>query len=686
MLTILSVLMVVGLVLPVSAEGTSPATKEIPVKFLLNDGTGVAGAVNVTVTEGESKELSTAKLQEMADSLGLGLELIDKENGITLEYSHPFAIVAVKKSEVAAPATKEIPVKFMLTGSNVAGVVNVTVTEGETKELSPVDLQNMLDSLGLGLELRNKEVGITLEYANPYAMVFVKESETPAPASKNVPIKFMTGGSTPAGVIDVTVGKDETKTLRAVDLQVLADSLNLGLELLDKEGSVEIKFDTPEVRVYCKKIETEAPANKTIPVKFMTDGTTVVGTKYVTVAEGEEGVLSAAALQVLADSLGLELLDKEQSLTYTYNSSEIRVLVKKSETPAPANKNIPVKFMTDGTTVVGTKFVTVAEGEEVTLRPADLQVLLDSISLELGYKLELVNNDQNTVVQYNNSEVRVIVKKVETPAPANKEIPIKFMTDGTTVAGTRYVTVAEGEEGVLTATALQVLADSLGLELLDKEQSVVYTYNTPEIRVFVKKAENPAPANKNITIKFMTDGTTVAGTANVTVAEGETLTLRAIDLQVLADSLDLGLELVNNEQIVTIDFNTSEVRVLVKKIEAPAPGHKNLPIKFMTDGSTVVGTRYFTVVEGEETELKASALKVLADSLAEELGYELELLNNEQSVYINYNTSEVRVLVKKVEAEPTPTPTPTPAPTPAAKPQASNSGSSSTYIVNTSTK
>ena len=48
MLTILSVLMVVGLVLPVSAEGTSPATKEIPVKFLLNDGTGVAGAVNVT--------------------------------------------------------------------------------------------------------------------------------------------------------------------------------------------------------------------------------------------------------------------------------------------------------------------------------------------------------------------------------------------------------------------------------------------------------------------------------------------------------------------------------------------------------------------------------------------------------------------------------------------------------------
>ena len=86
MLTILSVLMVVGLVLPVSAEGTSPATKEIQVRFSLNDGTGVAGAVNVTVTEGESKELSTAKLQEMADSLGLGLELIDKEKGITLEY------------------------------------------------------------------------------------------------------------------------------------------------------------------------------------------------------------------------------------------------------------------------------------------------------------------------------------------------------------------------------------------------------------------------------------------------------------------------------------------------------------------------------------------------------------------------------------------------------------------------
>ena len=191
----------------------------------------------------------------------------------------------------------------------------------------------------------------------------------------------------------------------------------------------------------------------------MTDGTTVVGTRQVTVAEGETLTLNAAALAVLVPE-GYELQNKDQSVNVTYNTAEVRVLVSKIEVPAPANKNVPIKFMTDGTTVVGTREVTVAEGEEVVLNGAALAVLAPE-----GY--ELVNKDQSVKVNFNTKEVRVLVSKIEVPAPANKNVPIKFMTDGTTVVGTREVTVAEGETLTLNAAALAVLVPE-GYELAEQ--------------------------------------------------------------------------------------------------------------------------------------------------------------------------------------------------------------------------
>ena len=114
--------------------------------------------------------------------------------------------------------------------------------------------------------------------------------------------------------------------------------------------------------VHAAGTEGEVPeksevSNKSVEIKFMTDGTTVVGKSYVTVAEGEEVTLTAEKLSVLAPE-GYELLDKNQSVKVKFDTKEVRVLVSKVEEPAPENKNVPVKFMTDGTTVVDTRYVT----------------------------------------------------------------------------------------------------------------------------------------------------------------------------------------------------------------------------------------------------------------------------------------------------------------------------------------
>ena len=628
---LLSLVLICSVVFPMGAAAVeepgagSSGSKGIKLTYVCNDVEGPIHEAMVYVSE----DATMVQVADLESGMPEGYQLAQKE-GLALKPGATELLVWVVKTPAPAPANKNVPIKFMTDGTTVVGTREVTVVEGETLTLNAAALAALVPE---GYELLNKDQSVNVTYNTAEVRVLVSKIEVPAPANKNVPIKFMTDGTTVVGTREVTVAEGETLTLNAAALAVLVPE---GYELQNKDQSVNVTYNTAEVRVLVSKIEVPAPANKNVPIKFMTDGTTVVGTREVTVAEGEEVVLNGAALAVLAPE-GYELVNKDQSVNVTYNTAEVRVLVSKIEVPAPANKNVPIKFMTDGTTVVGTREVTVAEGEEVVLNGAALAVLAPE-----GY--ELVNKDQSVKVTYNTAEVRVLVSEIEVPAPANKNVPIKFMTDGTTVVGTREVTVAEGEEVVLNGAALAVLAPE-GYELVNKDQSVKVNFNTKEVRVLVSKIEVPAPANKNVPIKFMTDGTTVVGTREVTVAEGETLTLNAAALAVLAPE---GYELVNKDQSVKVTYNTAEVRVLVSKIEVPAPANKNVPIKFMTDGTTVVGTREVTVAEGEEVVLNGAALAVLAPE-----GY--ELVNKDQSVKVNFNTKEVRVLVSQVVVPTEPT-------------------------------
>ena len=196
----------------------------------------------------------------------------------------------------------------------------------------------------------------------PMGAAAVEEPGAGSSGSKGIKLTYVCNDAEdPIHEAMVYVSEDATM----VQVADLESGMPEGYQLAQKEG-LALKPGATELLVWVVKTPAPAPANKNVPIKFMTDGTTVVETRYVTVAEGEEVVLNAAALAALVPE-GYELQNKDQSVNVTYNTAEVRVLVSEIEVPAPANKNVPIKFMTDGTTVVGTREVTVAEGETLTL-------------------------------------------------------------------------------------------------------------------------------------------------------------------------------------------------------------------------------------------------------------------------------------------------------------------------------
>ena len=181
----------------------------------------------------------------------------------------------------------------------------------------------------------------------------------------------------------------------------------------------------------------------------------------------------------------------------------------------------------------------------------------------------------------------------------------------------------------------------VGYELIDETTGIVFYEKSPFAYVLVNKV--PEVETRDLTIRYTTGGSNVVEDVKIQIPVGEyTLTAEEMNAH-----MPEGYALTTNDEL-KVSEKANMVYVLVSKIEVPAPANKNVPIKFMTDGTTVVGTCEVTVAEGETLTLNAAALAVLAPE-----GY--ELVNKDQSVKVNFNTKEVRVLVSQVVVPTEPT-------------------------------
>ena len=346
------------------------------------------------------------------------------------------------------------------------------------------------------------------------------------------------------------------------------------------------------------------------------------GIKLTYVCNDAEDPIHEAMVYVSEDATMVQVADLEAGMPEGYQlaqkeglalkpgATELLVWVVKTPAPAPASKNVPIKFMTDGTTVVGTREVTVAEGETLTLNAAALAVLVPE-----GYELQ--NKDQSVNVTYNTAEVRVLVSKIEVPAPANKNVPIKFMTDGTTVVGTREVTVAEGEEVVLNGAALAVLAPE-GYELLNKDQSVKVTYNTAEVRVLVQSL------TKSVLVNYVTEDGTLVLTSEIVVDREA----GHVNTSVLTD-VPYGYEIANTGDM---SIKGNHIDVVVREKEYT----KSIVVNYVDEEGNLVLTSDI-LMSKEATHVNTSLLKDVP------YGYEIAVTGD---VRIEDNTVTVVVREK----------------------------------------
>ena len=346
------------------------------------------------------------------------------------------------------------------------------------------------------------------------------------------------------------------------------------------------------------------------------------GIKLTYVCNDAEDPIHEAMVYVSEDATMVQVADLESGMPEGYQlaqkeglalkpgATELLVWVVKTPAPAPASKNVPIKFMTDGTTVVGTREVTVVEGETLTLNAAALAVLVPE-----GYELQ--NKDQSVNVTYNTAEVRVLVSKIEVPAPANKNVPIKFMTDGTTVVGTREVTVAEGEEVVLNGAALAVLAPE-GYELLNKDQSVKVTYNTAEVRVLVQSL------TKSVLVNYVTEDGTLVLTSEIVVDREA----GHVNTSVLTD-VPYGYEIANTGDM---SIKGNHIDVVVREKEYT----KSIVVNYVDEEGNLVLTSDI-LMSKEATHVNTSLLKDVP------YGYEIAVTGD---VRIEDNTVTVVVREK----------------------------------------
>ena len=220
-------------------------------------------------------------------------------------------------------------------------------------------------------------------------------------------------------------------------------------------------------------------------------------------------------------------------------------------------------------------------------------------------------------VTYNTAEVRVLVSKIEVPAPANKNVPIKFMTDGTTVVGTREVTVAEGEEVVLNGTALAVLAPE-GYELQNKDQSVNVTYNTAEVRVLVQSL------TKSVLVNYVTEDGTLVLTSEIVVDREA----GHVNTSVLTD-VPYGYEIANTGDM---SIKGNHIDVVVREKEYT----KSIVVNYVDEEGNLVLTSDI-LMSKEATHVNTSLLKDVP------YGYEIAVTGD---VRIEDNTVTVVVREK----------------------------------------
>ena len=469
----------------------------------------------------------------------------------------------------------------------------------------------------------------------------VEENKEAASKEVTVNIKFYDeeGKTVAEDYQTVTVVEGEETVLKASELE---NRVINGVEYQVAEGAEDFKLTYSENladRAYwavpIEKVPEAASKEVTVNIKFYDEEGKTVAEDYqtVTVVEGEETVLKASELENRVIN-GVEYQVAEGAedfkLTYSENLADRAYwAVPIEKVPEAASKEVTVNikfYDEEGKTVAEDyKHVTVVEGKETVLKASELENrVIDGVEYQVAegaedFKLTYSENLADRAYW------AVPIEKV--PEVASKEVTvnIKFYDEeGKTVAEDyQTVTVVEGEETVLKASELENrVINGVEYQVAEGAEDFKLTYseNLADRAYWAVPIEKvPEAASKEVTvnIKFYDEeGKTVAEDyQTVTVVEGEETVLKASELE---NRVINGVEYQVAEGAEDFKLTYSENladraywAVPIEKVPEAASKEVTVNIKFYDEEGKTVAEDYqtVTVVEGEETVLKASELE-----------------------------------------------------------------------------
>ena len=280
---------------------------------------------------------------------------------------------------------------------------------------------------------------------------------------------------------------------------------------------------------------------------------------------------------------------------------------------AEETRMMNVNYVTeDGSPV---KTVRVAVGESATeITKGDLQFIPEDY--------DIVEGELPKAIVATDSAVTIKVKKhVETPA--FRMVRVEYINEAGTAVDTRRVKVNKGKDDTITVVAPE------GYDLIGESEVLVKATDTT-VKVMIKKHVE-APKTRWIHVEFINAAGAKVATKRVEVEYGK------LAMTVVAPE---GYDLVDTNNVISIDDNTTTVKVAVTKkvIEEPAKT-RWIRVEYINAAGAVVATKRVEVEYGRLT------LSVFAPE-----GYDLVDTNN--VISIDDNTKTVKVAVMKIVDEP----------------------------------
>ena len=523
-----------------------------------------------------------------------GYTLFDTNNVISVNDStKSIKVPIVRATNPGTPTVRYVSVEYVDMDGNTVDTQQVQVNDGQL------------------LIVANAPEGYTLFDTNNVISINDSTSSVKVQVIKNAPaVRFIS-----VEYVDMDGNTVDTQQIQVNNGQLsLVVNAPEGYNLFDTNNVISIDDLTTNVKVQVVK---NAPALRFISVEYVDMDGNTVDTQQVQVNNGQ------LSLVVNAPE-GYNLFDTNNVISIDDLTTNVKVQVVKKEVK-PEFRYVRVNYKNPAGETVATDRVKVELGR-----------LTMTVKAPEGYDLVDTNNVLSIDDSTKSVNVAVIKKVVKPEVPAFRYVRVNYKNAAGATVATDRVKV---ELGRLTMT---VKAPE-GYDLVDTNNVLSIDDSTKSVNVAViKKVVKPeTPDFRYVRVNYKDAAGTTVAAERVKVELGRlTMTVKAPE----------GYDLVDTNNVISIDDSTKEIDVLVTKHIVDLEGTRTVTVKLMCGTEQLGKDLQVEVPAASKYVEKADLEKLFAQKDTLPSGYKLKTLSD--AYYIEDNEIYVAVVKEFTDLEP----------------------------------